>query len=122
MWAMSPSAWMQAGLLVSAGSNTPAAIYDADHPLLGLYTLATGDTRAGKLAEGQSVSRRQAIEAFTRNGAQALGFLSEYGSLEMGKMADFAVFDTDILECSDDELKDAKVISTYFEGEQVYHR
>jgi len=49
-------------LTVSAGSNSPAAVYDTEHPFIGLYTLATGVTRVGKLIDDQSVSRRLAIE------------------------------------------------------------
>jgi hypothetical protein len=122
MWGLSPAAWIDAGLLVSAGSNTPAAIYDAEHPLLGLYTFQTGDTRVGRLIDGQGVSRRQAIETYTRNGATALGFAHEYGSLEAGKLADFVVFDTDVLACEDAALANAKVLTTYFAGEPVYQR
>jgi predicted amidohydrolase YtcJ len=122
MWGLSPAAWIDAGLLVSAGSNTPAAIYDTEHPLLGLYTFQTGDTRVGRLIDGQGVSRRQAIEAYTRNGAAALGFAHEYGTLEPGKFADLVVFDTDVLTCADSALTNAKVLATYFAGEPVYQR
>jgi predicted amidohydrolase YtcJ len=122
MWGLSPAAWMGAGLLLSAGSNTPAAIYDPEHPLLGLHTLQTGATRVGNLVEGQGISRRQAIEAYTRNGAQALGFEHEYGSLREGRRADFVVFDKDVVNCVDSVLVDAKVLATYFGGKVVYER
>ncbi|MGH8138336.1 MAG: amidohydrolase [Steroidobacteraceae bacterium] len=122
MWGLSAATWINAGLLVSAGSNTPAASYDCEHPLLGLYTFQTGDTRVGRLIDGQSVSRRQAIEAYTRNGAAAMGFAREFGSLEPGKLADFVVFDTDVLHCVDSALTDVKVLATYFGGEPVYQR
>jgi predicted amidohydrolase YtcJ len=122
MWGLSPATWMGAGLLLSAGSNTPAAVYDPEHPLLGLHTLQTGITRVGSLIEGQEVSRRQTIETYTRNGALALGFGHEYGSLEAGKRADFVVLDTDILGCADSALVDAKVLATYFGGKVVYER
>lgn len=122
MWGLSPAAWIDAGMLVSAGSNTPAAIYDAEHPMLGIYALATGDSQVGVLIPGQQISREQAINVYTRNGAQALGWLADVGSLEPGKLADFCVYDTDILSCPDAALKDAKIVSTWFGGEMVYER
>jgi len=122
MWGLCPATWSAAQLLLTAGSNTPAAIYDAEHPLIGLFTLQTGVTRVGALTEDQHISRRQAIEAYTRNGSLAMGFAHEYGSLEAGKRADCAVFDTDILTCPDAALMDAKVLTTYFGGEPVYER
>jgi hypothetical protein len=122
MWGLSPATWMGAGLLLSAGSNTPAAIYDPERPLLGLHTLLTGVTRVGSLIEGEEISRRQAIEAYTRNGALSMGFAQEYGSLETGKRADFVVLDTDVLTCATPDLVDAKVLTTWFGGEVVYER
>jgi predicted amidohydrolase YtcJ len=122
MWGMSPARWLEAGLLLSAGSNTPAAVYDVDQPLLGLYALETGDTRVGVLVEGQGVSRRQALEVYTRNGAAALGQAHEYGSLESGKLADFSLYDTNLLDCGAEALKSAKVLGTWFGGEKVFER
>ena len=122
MWGLSAATWLGAGLLMSAGSNTPAAIYDPEHPLLGLHTLQTGMTRVGRLIEGQEISRRQVIEVYTRNGALALGFEQEYGSLEPGKRADLVVLDTDVMSCPDEALVDAKVLMTYFGGEALYER
>jgi predicted amidohydrolase YtcJ len=122
IWGMSQRDWFADGLVISAGSNTPAAVYDAEHPFLGLYTLATGVTRVGPLVKDQSINRRQAIEAFTRNGAYAMKHEHELGSIEPGKTADFVVIDTDLLTSDDAALADAKVLQTWFDGEQVYVR
>jgi predicted amidohydrolase YtcJ len=62
------------------------------------------------------------IEVYTRNGALALGFEQEYGSLEPGKRADLVVLDTDVMSCPDEALVDAKVLTTYFGGEALYER
>ena len=122
MWGLSTRDWIDAGFLVSTGSNTPAAIYDPDHPFLGMYSLATGETRVGVLVRDQGVTRREAIEICTRNGAEALGIANDIGTLEAGKFADFTIVDKDILSCSNEQLLDAKILATYFNGELVYER
>jgi len=122
MWGLSTRDWIDAGFVVSAGSNTPAAVYDAERPFLGLYTLATGDTSVGVLVADQSIVRADAIASYTRNGAFAMGFERDIGSLEVGKLADLVVADTDLLACSDEALRDAKVLATYFGGDCVYER
>ena len=121
-WGLRTRDWIDAGFLVSAGSNTPAAVYDPERPLLGMYTVATGETRVGQLIDGQQVSRREAIEIYTRNGATALQIDHECGSLEPGKVADCVVLDHDPLTCSDSDLMNTKVLRTYFAGELVYER
>lgn len=122
IWGMSQRDWFADSLKVSAGSNTPAAVYDPEHPFIGLYTLATGMTRVGSLVKDQSISRRLAIEAFTRNGAYAMKQESQFGSIEPGKIADFVVVDTNLLDCDDARIPEAKVLETYFDGKQVFSR
>lgn len=39
---------------------------------------------------------------------------------ERGKLADFVVVDTDILESDVDEIRDAKVLTTYLGGRIIY--
>ncbi len=44
------------------------------------------------------------------------------GSLEQGKLADFIIVDTDLLTCPADDIRNAKVISTYMDGRRVFGR
>jgi len=122
MWGMPARDWIAAGLRVSAGSNTPAAIYDRERPFAGQYALCTGDTLAGTLMPGQSVGRADMLRAFTINGAYAMGQEHAFGSIELDKAADLVVLDRDILGCSDQELLDTKVLMTFVGGELVYER
>jgi predicted amidohydrolase YtcJ len=46
----------------------------------------------------------------------------QVGSLEEGKLADFAVVDRDILTCPVDEIKDTQCLRTYLNGKLVYER
>jgi predicted amidohydrolase YtcJ len=56
----------------------------------------------------------------TINGARALRREREFGSLECGKYADFAVLDRNLLTCEDREVADGRVVQTYVAGELVH--
>lgn len=122
MWGITPRRWLDAGLLVSAGTNAPAVAYDPEAPFIGPYSLCTGQTLAGELIPGERISREEMLKIYTINGARTMGMERLIGSIEVGKMADLVVLDTDIIGCSDAELAKAKVLKTYFEGELVYER
>jgi predicted amidohydrolase YtcJ len=59
-------------------------------------------------------------------GKDAAGKLTEAGSLETGKSADFIVMDRDVLRMADqgnaDEVADTQVLETWFQGKIVYVR
>ena len=66
------------------------------------------------------MTRRQAIEFYTRNNAHLLFLEKEIGSIEIGKRADFILVDRDLLACPIDDLKTTKVLETLVEGKNVY--
>ncbi len=63
---------------------------------------------------------REMIRGFTANGAYATFADRETGTLEVGKAADLAVFDTNILEADPLRIEKAKVLRTYVDGKLVY--
>jgi hypothetical protein len=76
----------------------------------------------GRLHPEEALSRRQAIEFYTRNNAYLLFWEKEIGSIEAGKRADFIVVDRDLLECPVDDLRGTRVLETWVEGKRVYRR
>ena len=62
----------------------------------------------------------QMIRGFTIDAAYALYEEHETGSLEVGKSADMIIIDRDLLTIDPLEIKDIRVLSTYFQGELVY--
>ena len=66
------------------------------------------------------ITREQALQALTVNGAWQMHCEKERGSIRVGKYADFLLVDKDVLECPVRDIHNAKVISTWFEGEKVY--
>lgn len=61
-----------------------------------------------------------AVASVTREAAYALGVSDITGTLSVGKSADFVVVDRDIFKVPEDDIANAKVLSTVLEGEEVY--
>ncbi|MFD2498205.1 amidohydrolase family protein [Rhizorhabdus histidinilytica] len=56
------------------------------------------------------------------NGAKSVGWDKVNGSIEVGKFANMIVLDRDLLNISAAEIGETKVLSTIFEGREVYAR
>ena len=61
-----------------------------------------------------------AIEAYTINGAYSLGQDDRLGSIEVGKLADFAIVDQDILTIPTTQIGNTKNLMTILDGEVIY--
>ncbi|MCQ2324278.1 MAG: amidohydrolase family protein [Paludibacteraceae bacterium] len=66
------------------------------------------------------ITREQALQALTINGAYQMHVENERGSIKVGKYADFVLADQDVLTCPVTDIHSTKVVSTYFEGKEVY--
>ncbi len=86
----------------------------AREPLLGVYG---GDP----FGRGESVDARIALKSFTIWAAHQMFMEERIGSLEAGKRADIAVWDTDFYAAPAATIKDAECLMTLFDG-QVVHR
>ena len=62
---------------------------------------------------GQRISRQQALDVLTRNGAAHMGRLDRGGTLEAGKVADFIVIDRNPLTAPLGEIHKTKVLMTF---------
>ncbi|MDR0425076.1 MAG: amidohydrolase [Clostridiales Family XIII bacterium] len=111
------------GGIIANGSDAPVELVNPYH---GIYAAVTRRDRSGEPASGwypeQKMSRREALRSFTIWSAYALFDEEIKGSLEAGKLADFAVLDRDIMKCYPSDLKDAKVAMTVLGGEVVYNK
>ncbi|GAA4477993.1 amidohydrolase [Microbacterium panaciterrae] len=115
-------ALIDAGALVAGGSDWPVS--ESPNPLEGIQGLVTRADplrRApGTLWPEQAITAEEALQVFTRNAAVAMGLGAETGSLEVGKSADFVVLDRDAIAGPAEEIIDARVLSTWFAGREVY--
>ena len=121
-WGLPLRDWFDAGLVVTGGSDNPAVVYDTDQPFLGQYAALTGNTLAGVLLPGQTVTREEMLRMYTINVAYSCWQEDIRGSIEKGKLADMVVVDRDILSCADEEIRDLQVLQTYIGGELVFER
>jgi hypothetical protein len=68
----------------------------------------------------QHISRMDAMKAITTNVAYSWHQEHEMGSLEIGKLANITVFDSDFLRDDLAEVETAKCLATFVDGELVY--
>lgn len=111
--------YMNAGLLVAGGTDAPVI---PPSPLWAMYHFASRDTiNAGVFGANEAVMpRAKVLRMFTINYAKLIGAEKVRGSIEAGKLADFAVFSNDLLDGPVIGIRDAKALVTYIGGREVY--
>ena len=92
------------------------------NPFLGIWTTLARRAKGyeGQLHPEEALTREEALRFYTINNARVLRQEQRIGSLEVGKQADFVVLDTDLLTCPLDEVREAKAVSTWLGGKQVW--
>jgi len=112
---------LQSGAVISNGTDAPVEPLD---PIPSFYASVTRKTLK-MLPEGgyepdQKMTREQALKSYTLDGAFAEFEEDFKGSIEVGKAADFTVFDKNIMEIPENEILDSKVKMTVVGGKVVY--
>lgn len=107
--------------LFAGGSDAPMGIANPFHGMYAAVTRADldGNPKGGWHPQ-QCITREEALKSYTTWAAYSQFEENRKGSLESGKLADFAVLDRDILTCTPEALKDTRVIMTVSGGEEVY--
>jgi predicted amidohydrolase YtcJ len=68
----------------------------------------------------ERTSLENMIVASTLNGAYANFLDEEIGSIDVGKLADLVVLDRNLFDLDVEQIPEARVVMTFFEGQQVY--
>lgn len=88
------------------------------NPFTAIGAMVTRRSQTGAdLDAAEAVTPHQALAAYTTLGAWAQREEHEKGSLEIGRLADLAVLDTDILGCDPAAIREAQVSATVVGGE-----
>jgi len=111
---------IDSGVVIAGGSDFPV---ESPNPMLGISAAVTRQ-RPGVAGSGwrpeQRMTRREAVNAFSRWAAYAGFDEAVTGSIEPGKYADLVVLDRDIYTCAPEEIAGARVLLTVSGGEIVY--
>jgi predicted amidohydrolase YtcJ len=108
-WSYPFRTMLDAGIPLSMGSDCPVERID---PMQLIKSAVTRDD----YTERERLTVDQALRAYCLGGAYAAFEEQDKGSLEPGKLADFAVLSDDIYEASHADLKDIRVEMTVVGG------
>ena len=111
---------MKSGAVVSNGTDAP--VEDVD-PIASYYATVSRKLKDGSVFyPDQRMSRIEALNSYTLNGAFAAFEESSRGSLKSGKYADMVVLSKDILTIAEDDIPSAQVVYTIVGGKVLFKR
>jgi len=112
---------LDAGAVIVGGSDAPVEI---GSPLIEFYAAVARKDLQGFSGEGwhpeQAVTREEALAMFTSAPAYASFQEDVLGTIEVGKLADFTVFDRDLMTVAEADILEAKPVMTVVNGEIVW--
>jgi len=101
---------------IANGTDSPV---ESVNPYENIYAAVTrkriGESEA--FYGDQKLTRQQALNSYTIWNAYAGFQEKDKGSIEVGKLADIVILDTNLMTCSDEEILDTKVLKTIVGGE-----
>ncbi len=109
---------LEAGLVVGGGTDAPVV---SPNPFLSLWWMVTRGTLSGEpLGPEQAVTIEEALRMWTMDSAKIQFAEDSRGSIEEGKLADFAVLSDDILTIPAAEIRDLRAVLTAVGGRIVH--
>jgi predicted amidohydrolase YtcJ len=111
--------YLDAGFLVVGGTDSPVVPFN---PFFAFYHFLTRDTITdGVYGANEAVmSRRDLLRMVTVNYAKLTGEADIKGSIEPGKLADFAVLSEDLLTVEAAKIPTMRALLTYVGGREVF--
>ena len=114
---------LQSGAKVINGTDAPV---EPISPVASFYSSVTRKTLKGTPDGGyeadQKMTRDQALRSYTLDAAYGAFEEDIKGSIEPGKLADFTVFDQDIMTVDEKDILNVKVMMTIVGGEVLFER
>jgi len=114
---------IRSGAVLANGSDFPV---EEPNPMLGVYASITRQDRGGQPPGGwlsaERLSREQTLRSLTWNAAYAAHAEKDFGSIEVGKLADLVLLDRNIMTAPVEQILATTVILTVVGGEIVHDR
>jgi len=124
--AASSYAWhslIESGAIIANGTDAPVIPIDTMPNFFCAVTRRERFSPEGApFYPREAMTRREALRAYTYNGAYSMFKERELGTLEAGKLADLVVLDHDILTAPAPEILATHVLYTVLGGKVVYQR
>jgi len=115
--------FLKGGCIIPGGSDAPV---ERGEPMIEFYAAVARKSVKGESGEGwhpeQAVSREDALKMFTIWPAYAVFEEKDKGSIEVGKLADFAVLSQDIMKIPERGILETRNEMTVIGGEIIYSR
>jgi hypothetical protein len=107
--------YLDANIVTVGSSDAPIEI---PNPLLGIAISESREINHVIYQEHERLSRYESIKLYTKDGI--INSQVKRGYIDLDYLADFTVFDTDLMKCSNQDLQDAKVSMTVIDEKIVY--
>jgi len=113
---------LDGGSTLSFGSDGPASRGEYGiNPINNIWACTNqGNDPTLVNRPSENITVAQAVDGYTINAARQMGAADEFGSITVGKSADFVVLSQDIFSIDPANIKDTKVEKTFLKGKCVY--
>jgi hypothetical protein len=119
MW----QALLKSGIPIVNGTDVPV---EPLNPIASFYASVSRKTLKGTPENGyepeQKMTREQALRSYTLDAAYGAFEENFKGSITVGKLADFTIYNQDLMQVPEDELLKTEIAMTIFDGEVVYKK
>jgi len=114
---------LKSGIPIVNGTDVPV---EPLNPIASLYASVSRKTLKGTPEGGyesdQKMTRAQALQSYTLDAAYGAFEEDIKGSITVGKLADFTIYNQDLMTVSEDIFLDTEVVMTIFDGKVVYEK
>jgi predicted amidohydrolase YtcJ len=114
---------LQTGAVIVNGTDVPV---EPINPIASFYASVSRRTLQGEPEGGyepeQKMTRAEALKSYTINAAYGAFEENIKGSITVGKLADFTIFDKDIMTVAENELLSTQVAMTIVGGKIVFEK
>jgi predicted amidohydrolase YtcJ len=112
---------LQSGVPIVNGTDVPV---EPLNPIASFYASVSRKTLKGLPEEGyepeQKMTRAQALKSYTLDAAYGAFEDQIKGSITKGKLADFTIYNQNLMTVEEDKILNTKVVMTIFDGKVVY--